>query len=197
MALSDRPNGPMPLAANSALMSGLNAQANQTNILPATLTLTGTALGVVLNPQNATLALVCPLSPNEGNEQTVFDLWASGTVSTTVTTNNIVVKLAAGTSIVDANNTALGVSGASAVNNMASNWYIHATLLYDSVSGKLTGNVESEVGNVFTAKAALTNIVTGVNDNNNPVVNFVLSFSSSAAAAGTPTTVTVKKFSVG
>jgi hypothetical protein len=36
-----------------------------------------------------------------------------------------------------------------------------------------------------------------VKDSNNPVASFVLSFSSSAAAGGTPTTVVVKKFTVG
>lgn len=197
MPLSDRPNGPVPLAANSALMSGLNQQANQAQIMPATVTLTAAALAVVPNPQNLTLALVCSLSPNEYNESAVFDLWASGTVLTTVTTNNIVVKLSSGTSLTDGSNTSLGVSGASATNNTGANWWIHAQLLYDSASGKLTGVVESEVNNIYTAKAALANIVSGINDNNNPVANFVLSFSSSAAAPGTPTTIVVKRFSVG
>jgi hypothetical protein len=196
MALSDRPNSVVPLAANSALMSGLNQQANQANVLPASLVLTGVAAGVVLNPQNPTLALVCPLSPNEGNEATPFDLYASGYV-TTANASNIVGKLAAGTSTTDATNTALGSSSASAVGTTTAPWKVHCELLYDSVSGKLTGTVEWLVNNILTVKAAIATIITGVKDANSPVANFVLSFSSSAAAGGAATTVVVKKFSVG
>lgn len=198
MALSDRPNIPPTLAASASTQSGLNVQAVIAPPLPATLTLSGATAGVVLNPQNPTLALVLPLSPNQGLEATAFDLWASGTVTTTVGgPNNITGKLAAGTSTTDGSNTALSSSTATAVNNVAANWRLHAELLYDSVSGKLTGTAEWLINNIITAKAALAAALTGVNDNSNPVANFVLSFTSSAAAGGTPTTVKVSKFSVG
>lgn len=197
-SLADRPNGPATIAASSSNQSGLNIQAVLGAPLPATLTLTGATAAVVLNPQNPSLALVCPLSPNQGLEATSFDLWASGTVTTTVGgPNNITAKLAAGTSTTDATNTALSTSTATAVNNVAANWRVHAELLYDSVSGKLTGTAEWLINNTLTAKAVLANVVSGIKDSNSPVANFVLSFTSSAAAAGTPTTVKVTKFSVG
>jgi hypothetical protein len=197
MALSDRPNGPATIAASSSNQSGLNVQAALASPLPATLTLTAVTAAVVLNPQNPALALVCPLSPTQGNEATPFDLWASGTVVTGNATN-VVGKLGVGTSTTDATNTALGSSSATAVGTTSANWKVHCELLYDSVSGKLTGTIEWLINNVLTAKAALANVVTGIKDTNNPVANFVLSFSSSAAAGGAAaTTVVVKKFSVG
>lgn len=197
-ALSDRPNTPSTIAASSSTQSGLNQQAVLAAPLPATLTLSGATAGVVLNPQNPSLALICSLSPNQGLEATSFDLWASGTVTTTVGgPNNVTGKLASGTSTTDGTNTALSSSSATAVNNVAANWRVHAELLYDSVSGKLTGTAEWLINNIITAKAALATVVTGVNDSANPVANFVLSFTSSAAAGGTPTTVKVTKFSVG
>jgi hypothetical protein len=174
----------------------LNVQAGNAAPIPATLTLTGVAAGVVVNPQNPASALVCQLSSNQGNEASSFDLWASGYVTTTSTTN-IVGKLASGTSTTDGTNTALGSSSASACNSASAPWRVHAELIYDSVSGKLNGTVEWLINNILTAKAVVATVVTGLKDNNSPVANFVLSFSSSAAAGGTPTTVVVKKFTVG
>lgn len=196
MPLSDRPNGPQFAAASVPYQTGLNVQAGNAAPIPATLTLTAVAAGVVVNPQNPASALVCQLSPNEGNEASAFDLWASGYVTTTSTTN-IVGKIGSGTSTTDGANPSVGTSSASAVNSTSAPWRVHLELLYDSVSGKLTGTFEWLINNILTAKAVLPNVVTGVKDSNNPVASFVLSFSSSAAAGGTPTTVVVKKFTVG
>jgi hypothetical protein len=196
MALSDRPNGPPTIAASTSTQSGLNAQAALASPLPAALVLSAAAAAVVANPQNTAIALVLPLSPYQGNEATAFDLWASGIV-TAANATNLVGKLAAGTSLNDATNIALSSSAASALTATTTNWKVHAELLYDSVSGKLTGTADWLINNVLTAKAALANVVTGMKDSNSPVVNFVLSFSSSAATGPLPTTVTVRKFTAG
>jgi hypothetical protein len=196
MPLSDRPNGPQILAAASTAQTALNLSAALAAPLPAVQLLTATTATVILNPQNTALALICPLSPNEGNEGTCFDLWASGMITTTNTTN-ITGKLESGTNIADASNTNLGSSSAIACNTISCNWRVHAELLYDSTSGKLTGTFEWLINNTLTAKAVLATVVTGLKDTNSPVANFVLSFTSSAATVPLPTTITVKKFSVG
>jgi hypothetical protein len=196
MALSDRVNSVTSIAASSSNQSGLNVQASLAPPLPASQQLNAAAVAVVQNPQNPALALVCALDGMEGNEQTSFDLWASGIV-TTLNASNIVGKLAVGTSLTDATNVALGSSGANAVGTTTAPWRVHAELIYDSVSGKLHGTCEWLINNILTTKAALATVATGMKDTNSPVANFVLSFSSSAATVPLPTTVVVKKFSVG
>ena len=151
---------------------------------------------MVANPQNPTIPLICQLSPYEGNEATSFDLWASGYLTTT-NASNITGTLQSGTSLTPGSNTTLGASSAVPVATTSCPWRVHAELLYDSVSGKLTGTFEWLINNVLTPKAVLAAVVTGVKDSGNPVANFVLNFLSSAGAGGTPTTVVVKKFSVG
>jgi hypothetical protein len=47
------------------------------------------------------------------------------------------------------------------------------------------------------AEVTLSTFVTGMNNTGNPVASFLLSFTSSGAAGGTPTTCNVQKFSVG
>jgi hypothetical protein len=183
-------------AASSALQTGLNVQAALASPLSATQVLASTAATVILNPQNLTIPLTCSLSPNQGCEQTSFDLWASGYLTTTNSTN-ITAALQSGTSATSGSNTILGGSGAIACNTVSCPWRVHAELLYDSVSGKLHGTFEWLLNNTLVAKAALAAVVSGIKDSNNPVANFVLSFTSSAAAGGTPTTISVKKFSVG
>jgi hypothetical protein len=196
MPLTDRPNGPQTIAASPSTQAGLNFQAALASPLTATQQLTSAAATVILNPQNPTLALIVPLRPNQGLEQSPFDLWASGYVQTTNTTN-ITGKLASGTSTTDASNTSMGASGANAVNTAIAPWRVHAELLYDSVSGKLTGTIEWLINNILTAKAAIPTIITGIKDTGNPVANFVLSFTSSAATVPLPTTISVRKFSAG
>jgi hypothetical protein len=53
------------------------------------------------------------------------------------------------------------------------------------------------INNVLVAKTALSNVVTGIKDTNNPVLSFVVSFTSSAATALLPATITVKNFTAG
>lgn len=195
-SLWDRPNGPQSIAANSAAQSALNVQAALAASQPATLILSAAAEVVVPNPQNATLPFICPLSGNQGNEQTMIDLVASGIVNTGQATN-VTLKLYSGVSLTIGSDSLLGSSGAIAVNTTTTPWRCHAELIYDSVSGKLHGDVEWLLNNTLVAKAAVSTVVTGLKDTNALVASFVLSAISSAATAPLPTTVTVRKFCVG
>jgi hypothetical protein len=197
MALSDRPVGPQTIAASSSAQSGLNVQAVLNAVMPALQVLASSTETVIVNPENTAIALILALPPYQPSlEQTAFDLWASG-YTTTTASGTITIKLYSGTSTTVGSDTALGSSGAVTQNTASAPWRVHAELLYDSVSGKLTGTIEFSVNNSLVTKVALTNVVTGISNLTNPVASFVISFTSSGATSGTPTTVNVQKFSVG
>lgn len=197
MSLWDRPNGPQTIAASSSAQAGLNVQASLAALFPAILALIATAEVVVPNPENVAIALICPLPPNQPSlEQTLFNVIASGYLTTTNSTN-VTLKLYQGTSLTPGSDNLLGTSGAIAQNTASAPWAIKAELLYDSVSGKLTGSIRFLLNNSFVAEVAVSTVVTGISNLKNPVANFLISATSSAAAGGNPTTVVVTKFSAG
>jgi len=197
MSLWDRPNGPQTIAASSSAQAGLNVQASLAAILPAILTLAATTETVVPNPENSAIALIVPLPPNQPSlEQTLFNVVATGIVTTTNSTN-ITIKLYQGTSLTVGSDNLLGSSGAIAVNTTTANWAVKAELLYDSVSGKMTGSIRFLLNNTFVAEIAVSTVVTGISNAKNPVANFVLSFISSAASGSNLTTCQVTKFNAG
>jgi len=196
MSLWQRPNGPASIAASPSNQSGLNQQAVLASIVPGTLVLTGTVETVVPHPQNPAIPYICAVAPNEGNEAVPFDVVASGYVTTTVA-GTVTLKIYSGTSFTVANDKLLGASAAVTQNNASAPFEIHLHLLYDSVSGQLTGYVEGLVNNTLITKAAISNVISGVKDTSNPVVNLLLSATSSAAAGATPTTVVIKNFTAG
>ena len=196
MSLWQRPNGPQSIAASPTSQAGLNVQGAPVAMPPATLVLGGTTETVVAHPQNSAIAYVCILSPNQGNEQVPFDLVASGYVTTTNTTN-ITIKIYSGTSLTVGSDTLLGASSAVAVNTAKCPWEVHLHLIYDSVSGKMQGYIEGLLNNTLITKAAISATLTGINDLNNPVANFVISCTSSASTGPLPATFVVKNFTVG
>lgn len=196
MSIWQRPNGPTSIAANSAAQSGLNVQASLAGLFPATLVLTSTTETIMPHPQNAAIAFALPLSPNEGNEQIAWDLEVSGYIITTNTTN-VTVKVYSGTSLTVGSDTQLATSGAIAQNTASAPFEMHLHCVYDSVSGKMGGYFEGFINNTLVAKAALSNVITGIKDSNNPVATFLISFTSSAAAGGNATTCVVKNFTAG
>jgi hypothetical protein len=196
MSLWQRPNGPQSIAANSAAQSALNSQASLAALIPAVLVLPGTTETVVPNPQNSTIALILPITANQGLEQIPWDLVVSGFITTT-NSSNITCKIYSGTSLTVGSDTAVATSGAIAVNTVSAPFFMRLYVIYDSVSGKLQGSFEGMINNVLVAKTALSNVVTGIKDTNNPVLSFVVSFTSSAATALLPATITVKNFTAG
>jgi hypothetical protein len=194
--LWQRPNGPQTIAAQPAAQAPLNQQFALAPMLPVSLVLSGVVEAVVPHPQNSAIPFSLPLSPNEGNEGSPFDLTVSGYINTGQSTN-VTLKVYSGTSFTVGSDVLLATSGAIAVNSTSAPFEIHLHMIYDSVSGKLNGYFEGVVNNTLVAKAALSTVVTGIKDSNNPVVNFLISGTSSAATAPLPTTITVRTFSAG
>src|ERR1700679_2145794 len=115
MALSDRPYGPTSGAASVANQIPLNQQATQTQtlagVLPVQLILVSGGQRIVMSAPNAAVPLSVQLGPDTQIEQTVFDLWASGAITTTAS-GNITAGLYEGSNDNFANNILLGSSGA-------------------------------------------------------------------------------------
>jgi hypothetical protein len=115
-------------------------------------------------------------------EQRKFSLQTSGYIVTGGTTN-VTLKLYSGTSATPGSNTLLGSSSTVAQNSAKAPFWIQADLIFDSVSGKLTGKVEFFINNTLVAAVAVSNVIAGVSSANNPVASFGLSFTCSAGFA--------------
>lgn len=181
----------------------MNVQAALAGPLPATLVLVGTAETLVPSPLNPAVPLTIQLQPDTAIEQTIFNVIASGLITTT-STSNITIKLYEGAAIASGN--LLKSSGTVAQNTLIASWLVKAELMFDSVSGNLVGTVKFYINETLVAEATLANFVTGFLNQGNPSANpptvanlpeFCLSFTSSGGASGTPTTVNVQKFSCG
>lgn len=209
MALSDRPYSPNNGAALVANQIPINQQATQTQtlagVLPVEFTLVAVTETIAPSAPNVAVPLLCVIPPNTQLEQTVFDLWASGIITTTNTTN-ITVKVYEGTSDTIASNVLLGTSGAIAQATTTANWFAHAILIYNSVNGVLSGKIDFYVNKIVVAAVTFSNFPGGFLNQGNPSANpptvanlpsFNLTFTSSAATALLPTTVNIQKFSVG
>jgi hypothetical protein len=153
--------------------------------LPATNTITTTTETVITAGPNQTNAqvLVLQIPPGGPLEQRPFDVVASGEI-TTGASSTVNVKLYSGVSATVASNTLLGASGAITAFSGKTSWYAKATLIYDSISGKMSGTIKFLVNNVLVAETAISNIITGISNANNPVASFVLSVTFGTANAG-------------
>lgn len=209
MALSDRPYGPNSGAASVANQIPLNQQATQTQtqagLLPVLLTLVAATETIVPSAPNAAQPLSVQIPPDTQIEQTVFDGWASGYVKTTAS-GSITLKVYEGSNETIASNTLLGSSGAITQNSATAAYWAHLQLIIDSVSGALVGKIDFYINKTIVAAVTLSNFPTGFLNQGNPSANpptvanlpsFTLTFASSGATAGTPTTVNVQKFSFG
>lgn len=198
-AVSDRPFGPTTRATTVppfALNTQAVAAGQQNVILPVSQTVAGTAETQIVSGQQPTLPISIAIPPATALEQTVFDLWASGVITTTAS-GNITLKLYEGVSATIGSNTLLGSSGTVAQATASAPFWVHARLIYDSVSGLLCGDVEFYVNKTKVASVTLSNFVTGISNLGDPVANFSLTITSSGATAGTLTTINLQKFSVG
>jgi len=197
MPLSDRPYAPTSQAASVAGQTALNVQASTVpGPLPATLVLTATTETVIPSAAVSTLPLQVVLPPDKNLEQKGFDLYFSGDAKTTAN-GTLTFKVYSGTSLTVGNDTLLATSGTITQNSADAPWEAHLHLIYSTVSGKLTGWFEFLVNNTIVARTALSNVVTGISNANNPVATFLLSVTSSGAASGTATTITLTAASVG
>lgn len=196
MALSDRPFGPVSGASTVPGQPPLNTQAAQSGPLPKLQAIVAATETQLTSAELATIPLSIALPPATLNEQTVIDLWASGYIKTTAT-GTVTLKLYEGSSTTIGNNTLLGSSGAVTQNSATAAYYVHANLIYDSVSQTMAGTIEFYVNRTLVAKVTLSNFPANINNLNDPVATFTLTLTSSGATGGTPTTINVQKFSVG
>jgi hypothetical protein len=201
--------GPVVGGATTATAVPINTQAQPGGPLPASLVLTNATETLVLQ-QFAAVPLTCQVHANTPIEQTQFDFFSSGIV-TTGTTTNITINVYEGAAILTAN--LLGTSGAIAQNGTTSArvtaaYIAHATLIFDSVSGILAGKIEFYVNKTIVAAATLSHFVGGFQNFANPAANppvvavtpqFCISFTSSGATTATnaQTNVNVQKHCCG
>jgi hypothetical protein len=164
----------------------INVQA-QTGIipLPATLTTgTSTAEALVPNPATPTKPLLVQVPSNSNLEQRVWEFECTGYIVTGGTTNVTLKTYAAlGTATLSTSSTLLGSSGAIAQNSAKAPFWAHAKLIFDSVSGKLTGTIDYLINNTVVASAAVGTVLTGISDTANPVLSLGLSITCSAGFA--------------
>lgn len=164
--------------------------------LPAKQVVTVTTETVILDPAvvSGTIPLILSIPPGGPCEQEPFDVVASGYITTGVS-STVTLKLYDGTSTTVGSDTLLGSSGAiTAFGPGTANFKILCHLEYDSVSGKLGGTIQFVVNNQLVAEAAISNVGSGINNVNNPVVSFVLSVTFGTANAGN--LINVKDFGV-
>lgn len=161
-------------------------------LLPALQTVLTTAETVIGDPGVPTLPLLCQIPPGGPLEQEEFQVVGSGWFNLG-TSSTVTMKLYSGNSLTPGSNTLLLTSGAITAFAGKANWKFVARLIYDSNSGKLTGTVEFLINNVLVAAAVVTNVVTGINNVNNPVASFC--FSVTYGTAGTQV-INVKDFGV-
>lgn len=113
------------------------------------------------------------------------------------TTTNVTATLYAGTSLTPGSNTILAVSTARAVNSASAQWRIEAKLQLSNLNvattfvnnapsntpATLEGCFEAEINKLLDAWATLTNPLTGLNKDNEPVFNLCVGLTFSASNA--------------
>lgn len=178
-----------PSGAPGAPAPGINTVANAKSPAPLPAQVVGnvTTEQVVQNPAITSVAnpvaLVVQVPANSALEQKPFEVSVSGYI-TAGAAENVTLNLYAGTSTTPGNDTLLKSSGAGAIAGASSfPFWIKARLIYDSVSGKLTGTVQFVMGALLVAEGLVTNEPTGISNVNNPVISFCVSVTFSVANA--------------
>lgn len=194
MPVADRPFGPVSPAANSTTAPALNTQAAPGSALPLSQAVVSAAEVKLLA---GAIALSVALPPDTGNEQTVLDLFISGTIKTTAAGTLAIGLYADAATAITAGNLLHKTAAAVTQNTTTAPFFFHARLIYDSVSGKLQGMGGGMINNVIDPEIAFTNVPLLVSNGANPVASFSVTLTSSGALVATPTTITIQKFSVG
>ncbi|MGA9668431.1 MAG: hypothetical protein WBQ94_04440 [Terracidiphilus sp.] len=196
MSLWNRPNGPVSPAANSATATALNTQAAISGPLPLAVSITSATEAKILTALGT--ALTVALQPDSEFEQTVFDICVSGYIKTTASGTIAIGVYADSGTTVTAGNLLHKTASATTQNTATAPFFIQGRLIYDSVSGKLTGKIGGMINNVIDPDIAISNVLTGISNTTvaGPVA-FSLSVTSSGALTTAITTVNIQRFSVG
>lgn len=185
-----------PGAAGSIAINTPGAGASPA-ALPVTQSISVAATDAMIETPGLTaVPLAVSIPPNSPLEGKPFDLSWSGVIEN-AQSSTFTLKLwglVAALSNTPASNTALGSSGAFSAFTGKTNWYVAARLIFDSISGKLTGKVEFFANNVLVAAVAVSTVITGINNvpvtsppattpTGVPVLNFGLSVASGTVTA--------------
>lgn len=198
MPLAQRPYGPSPTNVSGQSVYSQNIQAALAEgVLPALQSIISATEAKILNPLNSALALSIPLPPKAGLEQIPFDVYISGYIKTTASGTVALGLYADNSATVTSGNLLHKTASATTQNTATAPFWFHAKLIYDSVSGKLTGQAGGSINNVIDPEIALTNVLTGISDSGDPVLNLSLSITSSGALTTAVTSINVQAFSAG
>lgn len=181
---TNRIYGPTPAPGAAGSQPSLNASGVIAAVLPAVQTLNSTTTEtVIVNPSLPTTALVVSIPPQSPLEGRRFFLESSGYLNFG-TSSSATLKVYAGSSTTVGNNTLLGSSGAITAFAGKVPYSFSLEGNFDSVSGKFQGTIEFVVNNTLVAKAALSNVVTGINNartDGQPVISFCFSLTCGVA----------------
>lgn len=195
---SNKLYGPSPAPQTLGGVIPANTQGGVVAPLPLTQSIATTGETVILNPSILSQALVLAIPANSPLEQKEFELQLSGYLTTTQSAT-ATLGMRIGTSTTAASNTAMATSGASAaIATTTVPFVFRARLIFDSVSGKLTGTVSGIIGATIVTAAAITGAPIApspaINNVNNPVLNFVPTVTFSAAS--TANTIHVQEWAI-
>jgi len=192
--MSNRVYGPSG-APGVAGAVALNTPGAAAGVLPATQVVTTTAETIILNPalNSTTQALVCSI-PNGGplDGLPAKLIWSG--ILETAQSSTATLKIYSGTSTTVGSDTLLGSSGAISAFSGKCPFFVILEFIFDSVSGKMGGKVSFVVNNTVVATVALSNVITSINNVNNPVFSFVPSVTFGTATA--PNTIVTREFAV-
>lgn len=191
-----RPYGPSKGNPTGLNVIADNVQGATPAPLPASQAYNTTAEVVLLNPAQPTLPLTVSIPSGAGYEQIPFDFNCSG-ILVTGASMTVTPKLYVGSSATVGSDTLLKSFGAITQNSLTRSFWIHAKLIYDSVSGLLNGTVDAYFNEAIVASTTLTNFPTGITDAGDPVVSFLVSFTFSVANAANLVSVPMGGISVG
>jgi hypothetical protein len=181
------PGVPSNPNAPQAGVIAINNQAKNAAVLPTLFPCPLATEQVIANPALSSLPTPYPLVVTVPSKSIIegapFEFLASGVINQQTAAATVTLSLYLGSSETLANNTLLKASAATALVGTLPFW-LKARLIADSVSGKLTGQTESNIGNVIGAAAAIAIPAAVVNfATNDPVLSFLLTITPSAANA--------------
>jgi hypothetical protein len=153
--------------------------------LPVKQAIGGTTETQILNPNNTSVPLFVTIPANSILDGKPWSGKIAGVIASLGAAATVTLKLYSGNSATIGNNTALASSGAVNQATATSPFIVSIEdAIYDSTSGKLNGIAEMLVNNTIVARAAFSNVVTGISGSNNPVLTLSLTATISVFNAG-------------
>jgi hypothetical protein len=175
----------------------INTQGSNNASLPALQSFTTTSETQFTDPAVAnSIPLACVIPPGGPCEQESFELVFSGYVTTTQSAT-VIFKVYFGDSATINSNTIIAtMTTSAAIATATAPFEFRLKLVYDSVSGKLTGRYDGIVQGTATASTVVTSapISKSISNTANPVMAFTLTATFSAAT--TANSINLKDFGI-